>query len=104
MKAKRQYNVFLVGRGSGCYAENYRREFIGTTMAVSAKQACNNVRFREMKDKKNPNGGYSMWVLGDYADEGDVIYTYEAELAEPESQTPREQEEQMNMFSKGDRI
>ena len=45
-----------------------------------------------------------MWILGDYADEGDVVYTYEAELAEPEKTAPQGQEEQMNMFSKGDRI
>ena len=103
MKRKRSYNVFLVGHGDGCYAEDYHREFIGTTMAVSAKQACSNVRFREMRDKRNPNGGYSAWVLGDRADEGTVVYTYEAELAEPEEQKPQEQEEQITMFSKGDK-
>ena len=45
--AKTKYHVYRVGPGFGCYARNYRRDFIGSTWAVSEKQAVNNVRHRE---------------------------------------------------------
>lgn len=80
-RTKRKYNVFIVGTGCGCYAEKYYREFVGTTMAVSAQQACNNVRYRGANEK-NPNGGYSYSIMGDYMDEGIVHFHYEAEPAE----------------------
>lgn len=78
IKTKHTYDVYLVGKGTGCYKEDYRRIYIGTTKAISEAKACNNVRYKIMKDKENPNGGYSSWVQGDYLDEGYVIYKYEA--------------------------
>ena len=80
-KPKQHYNVFIIGEGDGVYAKNYCRQFIGETWASSAAQACNNVRYR-MRDSKNPHGGYSTWGIGDILDEGSVLYTFHAELAE----------------------
>ena len=45
--AKTKYHVYRVGTGFGCYARNYRRDFMGSTWAVSEKQACSQVRYRE---------------------------------------------------------
>lgn len=78
-KPKNHYYVYIRGIGSGCYAEDYCREFVGETWAVSEKQACNNVRF-QTRDDKRPNGGYSIFGIGDRLEEGDVLFTYEAEL------------------------
>ena len=47
LMGKTKYHVYRVGTGFGCYARNYRRDFIGSTWAVSEKQAVNNVRHRE---------------------------------------------------------
>ena len=79
-KPRQKYNVYLIGTGHGCYAEDYQKIFLGSTFAVSEAQACNNVRHR-MRDDQNPNGGYSRWSLGDCADEGYVSYSDKAELA-----------------------
>lgn len=99
-KQRHKYDVYLVGTGSGCYAENYYREFIGTTTAVSEKQACNNVRNRVMRDKNNPNGGWSSWWMGDRLDEGAVRFSYEAVQIEDTKRetTSFADGEQMNMF------
>lgn len=80
-KEYRQYDVYLVGHGVGCYAENYCREYVGSTYAVSPKQACSRVRYQN-RTREKPHGGYATQSIGDYADEGTVIYTYEAILAE----------------------
>lgn len=74
-KPRQKYNVYLIGTGHGCYAEDYRRVFLGSTFAVSEAQACNNVRHR--------CGGYSAssFDIGDYLEEGFVSYSYKAELA-----------------------
>lgn len=80
-KPKHRYYVYVVGSGSGCYREDYCRQFAGETWAVSAAQACNNVRFQN-RDRERPHGGYSVWGFGDICEEGDVMFTYEAELAE----------------------
>lgn len=79
IKQKNHYAVYIVGSGSGVYRKDYCREFAGETWAVSEKQACNNVRFQN-RSKSQPNGGYSVWGIGDYMDEGSVLFTYEAEL------------------------
>ena len=76
-KPKNHYAVYCVRDGDGVYASS--RDFIGDTWAVSAAQACNNVRYR-YRDNNQPHGGYSFQVIGDILDEGSVIYTYEAEL------------------------
>ena len=74
---KKHYAVYYVGIGSGVYAHDYSRTFVGKTWATSPEQACNNVRYRQ-KNAQNPHGGYSYDVLGDYADEGIVVFHYEA--------------------------
>lgn len=76
MSAKRQYNVYLVGHGLGCYED--RKVFAGTTWAVSPKKAASNVRFR-CRDQHNPNGGCAEWVQGDILEEGFIRYEWVAE-------------------------
>ena len=72
-RIKQKYDVFWVGRGTGCYAENYCREYAGSTFAVSEAQAVNNIRHRT---------GVWEHTIGDYAEEGYVDFFYEAILAE----------------------
>lgn len=74
-----RYKVFLVGTGTGCYAEEHTRELLGEVSARSEKEACSRVRYRH-RSKTAPNGGYSDWVLGDRLGEGTVYFHYEAEL------------------------
>lgn len=76
-----KYDVYLIGRGSGVYAQDYFREYIGSTWAISKEQACSNVRYR-LKDDTKPHGGYSSEIVGDCLDEGAVFYSYEAKLSE----------------------
>ncbi len=76
-KPKKHYDVYYVGKGNGCYAEDYKKIYLGDVWAVSEKQACNFVRYR-MRDKKNPHGGYAKEVLGDCQDEGFVEFRYKA--------------------------
>lgn len=76
-KPKQKYNVYLIAHGSGCYAND--KTYVGTTYAVSEKQAINNVRFNT-RDQDRPNGGYSSWAVDDYAGEGSVMYEYKAEI------------------------
>lgn len=76
MKAKKQYDVYLVQNGSGCYGTE--ENFVGSTWAVSEKQAINNVRYRT-RDTDNPYGGPSEWSVGDYLEEGAAHYRYIAE-------------------------
>lgn len=76
-KPKRKYEVYLVGDGYGVYAKEYCRDFMGTTWAVSPKQAISNVRFQN-RDRDNPYGGPSSWELGDILDEGYVHFHYVA--------------------------
>ena len=78
-KVKKHYNVYYVGKGFGCYAEDYCKVFLGDTWAVSEKKACSQVRWRH-RNKNNPNGGYSTDILGDRKDEGMVMFKYIAEL------------------------
>lgn len=78
---KQKYDVYLVGTGHGCYAKNYAKHFLGSTYAVSAEQACNNVRYRQ-RTKGAPNGGYPYWTLDDSADMGYVEYEFVAVLAD----------------------
>lgn len=80
-KDKHKYDVYVIGKGYGCYAEDYCKTFVGTTWAISEEQACNNVRFR-MRDDDNPNGGYPTWELGDCLEEGFVLFRFEAKLAD----------------------
>jgi hypothetical protein len=75
------YNVYYIGKGNGCYAEDYCKTFVGRTKAVSPEKACSQVRWRN-RNKNNPNGGYSINVLGDRLEEGFVTFTYKAELVE----------------------
>lgn len=76
-KQKKHYEVYYVGRGSGCYAKEYFKKFIGEVWAVSEAQACNFVRYRN-RDNYYKNGGYATQTLGDCLDEGFVEFKYEA--------------------------
>lgn len=69
---KEKYNVYRVESGTGCYGSS--EKYIGSTYAVSAKQAVNNVRFRT-------GNRPAMDVIGDYLEEGHVVISYRAELA-----------------------
>lgn len=69
---KQKYRVYLVGRGSGCFARDYCKEFIGETWAASPKQAVNNVSFREGLAKKE--------TIEDAIGLGTLVYSLEAEL------------------------
>lgn len=48
-KGMNKYHVYRFGVGSGCYARDYKRDFVGSTWAVSDKQAINQVKWREQK-------------------------------------------------------
>ena len=74
---KKKYSVYYVGKGTGCYAEDYKRIYLGDTWAVSPEKACSNIRFRQ-RTKEMPNGGYSTDFLGDSEDMGYVEFYYEA--------------------------
>ena len=77
MESKHKYNVYRVGTGYGCFARNYRRDFIGSTWAVSDKRACSQVRYRESQK-------YNFTLLEplyDSLDMGYVTFRLEAVLA-----------------------
>ena len=74
----KKFNVYITKKGDGCYSDE--SWFAGQTWAVSAKQACNNVRFRG-RSKRNPHGGYSYHIVGDYLEEGVAVYSFRAEEA-----------------------
>ena len=78
---KQKYDVYLVGTGHCCFIKDYAKHYLGSTYAVSAEQACNNVRYRQ-RTKGAPNGGYSYWTLDDSADMGYVEYEFVAVLAD----------------------
>ena len=69
-RPKHKYEVYWIGTGHGCYAENYCKEFLGTTWAVSEEQAINNIHHR--------TGFPFRDELGDYLEEGYVIYELKA--------------------------
>lgn len=77
MERKKKYNVYRIGTGYGCYARNYRRDFIGATWAVSDKRACNQVRYREQQ-RYNFN---LLEPLYDSLDMGYVTFHLEAVIA-----------------------
>lgn len=76
MASKQKYHVYRVGIGWGCYAVNYKKDFIGQTYAVSPAQACSQVRYRLMKD-----GQYLENYQGDSMDLGGVQFRLQAVLA-----------------------
>lgn len=78
LKVKRKYSVYYIGKGTGCYAQDYCKIYLGDTWAVSKEKACSNVRYRN-RNKELPNGGYKNDILSDYAGEGVVSFEYEAE-------------------------
>ena len=76
-QTKRKYNVYRIGTGYGCYARDYRRDFVGSTWAVSDKRACNQVRYRALK-----NDRFDLVApMYDSRDEGMVKFHLEAVLA-----------------------
>lgn len=77
MRKRSKYNVYIVSHGYGCYeCIDGLKEYIGSTTAVSEKQAINNVRFKHEGRTTNS------WHHDDYLEEGSGISTYIAELAE----------------------
>ena len=73
MESKRLFRVYLVGHGSGCYAKEYRREFLGQTLAVSASKAISNIMYRLRQ-----NGDYLPDDIEDSMGMGFVHYELEA--------------------------
>lgn len=73
MDHRRTFKVYLVGRGSGCYAKEYRREFMGSTLAVTPAQAINNIMYRLRQ-----NGEYLPDDIEDSMGMGYVHYELEA--------------------------
>lgn len=53
-----KYNVYLIRYDSS-------REFLGSTWAKSAAQACNNIRYRR-RTKAAPHGGYKYGGMSSY--------------------------------------
>jgi hypothetical protein len=47
---KKKYRVYLLGKGNGCYAHEYSKDFMGETWAVSKKQATSNIHYRIRKN------------------------------------------------------
>ena len=43
---KRKFNVYLVGKGNGCYTHQYSKDFMGETWATSKAKAVNNIHYR----------------------------------------------------------
>lgn len=77
-KPKQKYHVYRVGIGEGCYARNYRRDFVGFTWAVSEKQARSLVRYRVLHNEKFD----LIAPMYDSRDEGMVNFHLEAVPAE----------------------
>ncbi len=73
---KHKYNVYLVGRGHGCYAAEVKRTFMGETWAVSEKKAASNVHYRIRQNGEKLPEDYS-----DSSGQGYVVWTLEAERA-----------------------
>ena len=77
-QVKRKFHVYRVGEGTGCYARNYKVDFIGSTWAVSSKQACNLVRYRVLK-KENWDVTLPLYDFGDLGSVEFHLTAYEAE-------------------------
>ena len=73
---KHKYNVYLVGRGHGCYAAEVKRTFMGETWAVSEKKAASNIHYRIRQNGEKLPEDYS-----DSSGQGYVVWTLEAERA-----------------------
>jgi len=73
MENKHKYEVYLIGRGTGCYAEEYYKEPLGETWAVSPEKAIANIKYRlRQKGELLPDD------LGDSEGMGYVHYELEA--------------------------
>lgn len=67
MKQKKKFDVYYVGSGYGCYAEDYSKEYVGSTWAVSSKQACNNLAYRTGRHPEFVEDWYGEgWISFDY--------------------------------------
>lgn len=73
MTNKQKYKVYLIGTGHGCYAEEYYRENLGSTWAVSPEKAISNIRYRLRQ-----TGELLPDDLGDSEGLGFVHYSLEA--------------------------
>ena len=73
-QSKHKYNVYLVGRGHGCYADEIRKTFMGETWAVSEKKAASNIHYRLRQSGEKLPEDYS-----DSSGSGYVVWTLEAE-------------------------
>lgn len=73
-QSKHKYNVYLVGCGHGCYADEIRKTFMGETWAVSKKKAASNIHYRLRQSGEKLPEDYS-----DSSGSGYVVWTLEAE-------------------------
>lgn len=75
MTKKHKYEVYLVGRGSGCYAKEQKSKkvLLGETWAVSKAKAVANIHYRMHQNGEE--------LPEDYGDdfEGCITWTMEAE-------------------------
>lgn len=73
MEKKQKFKVYLVGKGHGCYASEYKRTALGETWATSRAKAISNIRYRlRQKGELLPDD------LGDSEGMGFVHYELEA--------------------------
>ena len=73
MEKKQKFKVYLVGKGHGCYASEYKKTALGETWATSRAKAISNIRYRlRQKGELLPDD------LGDSEGMGFVHYTWEA--------------------------
>lgn len=78
-RIRKKYAVFVSSIGDGkVYAERGDTYFVGETIAVSEKQAINNVRYRNEGKTSN------VWIVGDYLDDSvmNIHYYFAKEVNE----------------------
>ena len=62
---KRLFKVYLIGKGDGCYAEEYREVFLGETWAVSESRAILNIHYRlKQKGERLPDNLHDSHGMG----------------------------------------
>lgn len=73
MEKKQKFRVYLIGKGHGCYASEYKRTALGETWATSRAKAISNIRYRlRQKGELLPED------LGDSEGRGYVTWVFEA--------------------------
>ena len=73
MSPKQKFRVYLVGKGHGCYASEYKKTELGETWATSRAKGRENIRYRlRQKGELLPE------ELGDSEGRGYVTWVFEA--------------------------